>query len=155
MDRLTGRKGLFATVLASLLLTISTVGAESDDFDLSPYRGKVVVLDFWASWCVPCRRSFPWMNEMHRKYGDDGLVVIAVNLDNQMSAADEFLRRYPAEFSIAYDQHRELARRFSVEAMPSTFLIDRQGDVVERHLGFKTSMAGEYEAAIAAALNSK
>jgi len=136
------------------LIAFSAVGGAADSLQLSDYRGKVVVLDFWASWCVPCRRSFPWMNQMQKKYGDDGLVIIAVNLDNDLSDAEEFLQHYPADFSIAYDHDRKLAYEYGVEAMPSSFLIDRDGTLIERHLGFKSGKTDEYEAAIVSALRS-
>ncbi len=148
------RLGIAATFFAILLVVIPVAANAAGTLNLDEYRGKVVVLDFWASWCVPCRRSFPWMNEMQQKYGEDGLVIIAVNLDNEASDAGRFLRQYPAEFSISYDPDRQLVRQYSVEAMPSSFLIDRDGSVIERHLGFKSGKTSEYEAAIIAALRS-
>jgi len=142
-------------MLAAIILAATpAVGSTADILNLGDYQGKVVVLDFWASWCVPCRRSFPWMNEMQNKYADEGLVIIAVNLDNQVSEAEAFLQRYPAEFSIYYDHERQLARQYGVEAMPSSFLIGRDGTVVERHLGFKSGKTDDYEAAIVELLGS-
>jgi len=116
--------------------------------ELSAHKGKVVVLDFWASWCVPCRRSFPWMNEMQAKYHDDGLVIIGVNMDAEAVEAKSFLREYPAEFAIVYDSDGELARQYDVIAMPSSYLFDRDGNQVARHLGFKVKKQDEYEALI-------
>lgn len=124
----------------------------ADELQLDDYSGKVIVLDFWASWCVPCRRSFPWMDEMQRKYGDEGLVVIAVNLDAHLADAHEFLQEFPVDFTIYYDTSRQLARDFGVQAMPSSFLINRHGEIVERQLGFKSSKTDEYEASIIAAI---
>ena len=142
-------------MLAAIVLAVMpVVGNTADALDLSDYQGKVVVLDFWASWCVPCRHSFPWMNEMQEKFADEGFVVIAVNLDSKASSAEAFLQKYPATFSIRYDHERQLARQFGVEAMPSSFLIGRDGTIVERHLGFKVAKTDEYEAAIVAALRS-
>ena len=89
------------TILAMFLLP--AYAQTNETLDLSQYRGKVVVVDFWASWCVPCRRSFPWMNEMQAKYGDDGLVFLAVNTDNEASEAQAFLDEFPADFKIIYD----------------------------------------------------
>lgn len=142
-------------LLAIILAAMPAFGSASETFNLSDYQGKVVILDFWASWCVPCRRSFPWMNEMQNKYGDDGLVIVAVNLDSEVSDAEAFLERYPADYSIYYDHERQLARQYGVEAMPSSFLIDREGTVVARHLGFKSADTDEYEAEIVALLGSK
>lgn len=149
------RPDVLGTLCAVLLCLIPFVTSAADSLQLSDYRGKVLVVDFWASWCVPCRRSFPWMNEMQEKYGDDGLVIVAVNLDNETSDAAEFLRHYPAAFKISYDPERKLAREFGVEAMPSSFLIDREGNIIERHLGFKTGQTDDYEAAVVSALRNK
>ncbi|NQV86276.1 MAG: TlpA family protein disulfide reductase [Woeseiaceae bacterium] len=149
------RPGVLRTLCAVSLCLIPYLTSAADSLQLSEYRGKVLVVDFWASWCVPCRRSFPWMNEMQQKFGDEGLVIIAVNLDNDASDAAEFLRAYPAQFKISYDQERELALEFEVEAMPSSFLIDRDGNIIERHLGFKTGQTDDYEAAIVSALRNK
>lgn len=123
--------------------------------DLEALEGKVVVLDFWASWCVPCRRSFPWLNTMHDKYGDAGLVIIGVNLDNDPAEARAFLDEFPPRFRIHYDREKTLARQFDVVAMPSSYVIGRDGQVAGRHLGFKVKKQAEYEAAIAAALAGK
>jgi len=149
------RTGAIAALCALLLGALPLIAGAADSVQLSDYRGKVLVLDFWASWCVPCRRSFPWMNEMQQKYGDDGLVIVAVNLDNDASDAAEFLKAYPAEFTIAYDPTRELARDYAVEAMPSSFVIGRDGTIIESHLGFKVAKTEEYEAAIVSALRKQ
>ena len=154
MNRIS-RLGLAGALFTILLVVIPVTGNAADTLNLSDYRGKVVVLDFWASWCVPCRRSFPWMNEIQQKYADHGLVVIAVNLDNDASEAQIFLQQYPAEFTISYDHERQLVREYAVEAMPSSFLIDRYGSIIERHLGFKSGKTDEYEAAIVAALGNR
>jgi cytochrome c biogenesis protein CcmG/thiol:disulfide interchange protein DsbE len=104
---------------------------------LEAYAGKVVLLDFWASWCSPCLQSFPWMNELQQKHGGEGLVVLAVNLDQDRKLADAFLGKTPAQFRVEYDPAGTVARQFDVQAMPTSFLIDRQGNVRTRHAGFK------------------
>ena len=124
----------------------------ADTFDPGQYAGKVVVVDFWASWCVPCRRSFPWLNAMHNKYGDDGLVIVGVNLDMERADAEQFLEEYPAAFAIVYDENQELARQYEVVAMPSSYVIGRDGKVAAKHMGFKVKQQDEYEALIVAAL---
>ncbi len=123
--------------------------------DLAEYQGKVVVLDFWASWCVPCRRSFPWLNEMTAKYSGTGLVVIGVNVDKEPASAADFLKQYPATFRIQYDNDGVLAKEFGVQAMPSSFVIGRDGAIKEHHLGFKVKRQEEYEAAIVAQLQQE
>ena len=143
-------------MLLALLLTFSATAmaeeANSAAFDLSQYQGKVVVLDFWASWCGPCKRSFPWLNEMHNKYQQDGLVVIGVNLDARQEDAAEFLYDYPARFKIHFDTDALLATEYGVEAMPSTFVIGRDGEIRASHRGFKVKQQDEYEAILVEAL---
>lgn len=116
--------------------------------DLSDYRGKIVVVDFWASWCAPCRRSFPWLDAMHEKYADDGLVIIGVNEDNNLEDARMFLKDVPVGFRIVLDADGEIASAFDLIAMPSTYIIGRDGKLAARHLGFKTAKQDEYEAVL-------
>ena len=139
-------------VLATLFLAAAAADGGSDELQIDAYAGKVVVVDFWASWCVPCRRSFPWMNEMVAKYADQGLVVIAVNLDKEPEAADAFLSEVPADFEIRFDPDASLAQEFGVEAMPNSFVFGRDGQLVARHLGFKVRKQDEYEAVLVQAL---
>jgi len=142
------RKLLLVIVLMMFAPSVSVAG----DLDLNHYAGKVVILDFWASWCVPCRRSFPWMNEMQKKYAQDGLVIIAVNVDREVENAAAFLAEYPANFEIIYDPAAELAKEYKIQVMPSSFVIGRDGASIDRHTGFKVNKQDEYEAVIRAAL---
>ncbi|HEX5054989.1 MAG TPA: TlpA disulfide reductase family protein [Gammaproteobacteria bacterium] len=119
---------------------------------LKSMRGKTVYLDFWASWCAPCRKSFPWMNEMHGKYKHKGLVIVAVNVDNKKSDAMQFLSRIPTEFTIAYDPEEKLASSIGLKAMPSSFIIGPDGTIIDRHIGFREKMIPEYEESIRSAL---
>ena len=135
-------------LVAALLLATPPATADDAVFDLEDYRGKVVVLDFWASWCVPCRRSFPWLDEIQNKYIDDGLVVIGVNMDANQADARAFLQDYPIEFRIVQDSDGDLARHYEVIAMPSSYVIDRSGNIAARHLGFKVAKLQEYEETI-------
>jgi thiol-disulfide isomerase/thioredoxin len=132
-------------LVPAILLAVFVSAPATTDLNLDAYRGKVVVVDFWASWCVPCRRSFPWMNQMQAKYADDGLVIIAVNVDSEPDEAAAFLRDYPADFEIIYDPTGDIAQEFGVSAMPSSYIFDRKGDQVTRHLGFKVRQQDEYE----------
>ena len=141
-------------ILVVLLLTFGSAIAESN-LELEPHRGKVVLVDFWASWCIPCRRSFPWMNEMHQKHAEEGLVIIAVNLDTSSDDASKFLAKYPADFLVHYDPAGDTAREYQVEVMPSTVLIGRGGEIIERHAGFKVKQQNEYEARIRRALSQE
>ena len=109
---------------------------------LEQYRGRVLWLDFWASWCGTCAESFPFMNALERDYGARGLTVLAVNLDEEPEAAREFAALHPARFAKAADPSGRCPREFGVESMPSSYLVDRRG--VIRHVlrGFR---AGEAE----------
>ena len=88
--------------------------------NLSDFRGQIVYLDFWASWCQPCRKSFTWMNKMQSLYGADGFKVIAINLDESRAKADKFLQKIPAKFDVAFDSRGKTAEAYNVKAMPST-----------------------------------
>jgi thiol-disulfide isomerase/thioredoxin len=112
---------------------------------LEDLHGKVVLLDFWASWCSPCLQSFPWMNELQQKHAGEGFVVVAVNLDQDRALADGFLDKVPAQFRVEYDGTGDLARQFGVKAMPTSFLIDRAGQVRARHAGFREKQRHERE----------
>jgi len=116
--------------------------------ELSKLKGKVVYVDFWASWCTPCRKSFPWMNELHKKYKDQGLEVVAVNLDKSREPIDEFLAKTPAEFTIAYDPSGGAAATYKVTGMPSSYLIDRSGQLQVSHIGFRDKDKEEMEGKI-------
>ncbi|MGB5331889.1 MAG: TlpA disulfide reductase family protein [Woeseiaceae bacterium] len=150
---------LMAAILMVFGLGLSTVAWSETpvgaNLDLSEYRGKVVVLDFWASWCVPCRRSFPWLNSMNDKYAKDGLVIIGINVDTETKSAADFLQKYPARFKINYDSDGILATKYGVQGMPSSIVIGRDGQTSARHLGFKVRRQNEYEAAIVAALQQE
>ena len=100
-------------------------------------NGLPVVVDFWASWCEPCKRSFPWMNELQALYGEDGFEIIAVNLDTSRKDADEFLKQMPAKFDVAFDKSGKTAEAYNLKAMPSSFLIDRKGRLVHKSLGYR------------------
>jgi len=140
------------TLLLAALLVWAPLTTADNSLNLLNYDGKVVVVDFWASWCVPCRRSFPWMNAMQDKYRGEGLVIIAVNLDRNAEDAARFLEKYPAKFEIVYDPEGALAKEYGVEVMPSSIIIGRNGESIERHAGFKVKRQDEYEATIRAAL---
>ncbi len=129
--------------------------ATAADLDLSAYRGKVVYLDFWASWCTPCRLSFPWMNEIQQSYGRSGLVVIGVNVDHDRALADEFLRASSPDFKIVYDPNGAIASQYNFRDMPTSVLIGRDGKVHFTHDGFFPAKESAYAADILTLLNQK
>ena len=121
---------------------------------LADLRGRVVYLDFWASWCGPCKQSFPWMNEMQAKYGDKGLTIVGINLDAKREDADKFLVSTPAKFTVAYDPSGKAAEKYQPKGMPTSFLIGADGVVRAVHVGFRDGDREELEREIAAALSA-
>jgi thiol-disulfide isomerase/thioredoxin len=157
-----------ALALASLLLVgnrahavepgtlapdIKLAGAQGP-VNLAALKGKVVYLDFWASWCGPCRQSFPWMNEMQAKYAAKGLQIVAVNVDAKREDADKFLAEVPAAFGVAFDAQGDTPKRYAIKGMPTSLLIGPDGKVISVHAGFKGAERKELEDAIAGALTA-
>lgn len=99
-------------------------------------KGKVVLLDFWASWCDPCKASFPAMVELQKEYASRGLVIIAVNVDENRSDMQDFLKTHTATFTVVHDAKQELVGEAGISTMPSSFLVDRSGKVRFVHAGF-------------------
>ena len=99
-------------------------------------KGKVVLLDFWASWCDPCKESFPVMDELQKHYGEQGLVVIAVNVDENKSDMEDFLKHNAASFTVVRDAGQTLVSKAGIATMPSSFVIDRDGKICFAHTGF-------------------
>jgi len=153
--------GLTAACLISTSALAVEPGQDAPDFTLdgpahpvhlSAYRGKTVYLDFWASWCGPCKQSMPWMNEMQKRYGAKGFQVIGVNVDQKSEDAKAFLSQVPAQFDIAFDPSGTTPKTYGIKGMPTSMLIGRDGKVRLIHQGFKSENAAELESAIQQAL---
>lgn len=164
--RKSNRRALMLTAL--VLLTAPALATEqgfpAPAFDLSGtngavklagYSGKVVYLDFWASWCGPCKQSFPWMNEIQSKYGAQGLQIVGVNLDEKSEDVHRFLKNTPANFAVAFDSTGATPKAYGVKGMPTSFLIGRDGKVFYQHTGFRAADRAELEKKIQAALEAK
>lgn len=124
------------------------------NINLAKYQGKVVYLDFWASWCGPCRQSFPWMNELQSKYGAQGLQIIGVNLDQKNEDARQFLTTTPARFLVAFDPVGATPRSYGVKGMPSSVLIGPDGKIIFEHAGFKEADRAALEEKIKSSLGA-
>lgn len=122
---------------------------------LKQFAGKVVYLDFWASWCAPCRTSFPLLNKLHEKLKAQGFEVVAVNLDEDKANAEKFLKEFPVSFTVLRDAKGEWADQFVVESMPTSFILDKQGVVQNIHHGFASADINELEEKITKLLAQK
>jgi cytochrome c biogenesis protein CcmG, thiol:disulfide interchange protein DsbE len=145
-------KTLLAAAAAALCLTAAIPaqanqpGKPAPDFSLpgtggpvrlADLRGQLVYVDFWASWCAPCKQSFPFLNEMQDKYGARGFTVVGINVDIRRADADRFLAGTPARFPIAFDDKGETPKAYAVRGMPSSYLVAPDGRVLSAHVGFK------------------
>jgi len=117
--------------------TLPDIAEGKPTITLSALRGKTVYVDFWASWCAPCLRSMPLINELYGKYRDQGFEVIAINVDDPIEDGREFLLDTPLDYLIAADTKGEMLGAYAVRGMPTSFLIDREGVVRMVHMGFR------------------
>ncbi|MFA7242156.1 MAG: redoxin family protein [Sulfuricellaceae bacterium] len=122
---------------------------------LDDYRGRVVYVDFWASWCPSCRSAFPKIDRIYAKYRERGFDVVAVNQDQELGEALRFAEQQPISFTLVTDRDHSIAERYGVKAMPSAYLIDRKGVVRHIHRGYKQDSAAALEKQIVALLEEK
>ncbi|MBK8167878.1 MAG: TlpA family protein disulfide reductase [bacterium] len=122
------------------------------DFELASYQGRVVVLDFWASWCKPCRQSLPWLSDLQRRHGEKGLQVVAVSVDADEAAMRERLGDIDPGIVVVFDPEGVLAQQYKLEVMPTSFLVDRAGKARGSHRGFMAKEADRREVEIVALL---
>jgi cytochrome c biogenesis protein CcmG/thiol:disulfide interchange protein DsbE len=111
---------------------------------------QVVYLDFWASWCVPCRQSFPWMQALYDSYRTRGLQIVAVSVDKDHRAALKFLSEHRVAFPIVFDSTGALAKKYGLGVMPTSFLYGRDGRLAMRHEGFQSDRVGDVDSALVA-----
>ena len=149
-------------VLIALLIQVSPVWAveagkplpELGLAEVQKSKGQYIYIDYWASWCGPCRQSFPWMNALQAKLGSKGLKVVAVNVDAKRADADKFLLHTPAQFTIAYDPQGESAKKLAIKTMPTSMLVSPEGRVLFVHSGFRAEETLQLEARISAAMGN-
>ena len=115
---------------------------------------KLLYLDFWASWCAPCRVSLPWMNTLQKKYGSKGLMIVGVNTDTDINAAKEALKEVHPSFIVAIDPKKEFVAKFNPPKMPTSYLIDSKGKIINVHGGFTKGDGAELEKLIVEQLKS-
>jgi len=112
---------------------------------LSSYKGQVIWVDFWASWCPPCKASFPWLNQMQQKYANQGFHIVGINVDEERADAISFLQQVPARFDVYFDPDGHAPSQFQIQGMPTAILIDREGSVKMFHIGFEEHQKAELE----------
>jgi len=120
---------------------------------LADYKGKVVLIDFWASWCPPCKTSFPALDAIYREYQEKGLEVLAVNVDERRHDAELFLVAHPHRLTVLYDPNGVSPQAFGVKGMPSSFLIDRAGNIRFTHMGYSGNVDESYRREVAQLLS--
>ena len=151
------------TMLLAVLLTALAGGASAEqlqgktapDFTLkarsgeniklSELRGQVVMVNFWASWCGPCRKEMPKLDKLQDEYADYGFTILGVNLDEDRAKAEKLLAHVPVDFTILWDPESRVGELYNVDAMPSTVLIDRDGKLRHLHRGYKPGYVDKYE----------
>jgi peroxiredoxin len=123
--------------------TLKSAGGEN--IRLSEYRGQVVLINFWASWCGPCRQEMPHLDAIHQKYAALGFTVFGVNVEQNRTLADKVLRDIPVTFPILFDDDNLVSQLYDVDAMPVTLLVDRDGEIRFMHKGYKPGYEQQYE----------
>lgn len=153
----------FRTVLLAAFLfggvafaKMPAVGDKAPDFTLrssvgknlklSEYRGQVVMINFWATWCAPCRQEMPQLNRLYVQYQRAGFALLGVNIDDNPKAAQKVVDQLSLGFPVLFDANKQVSSRYDVDAMPSTVLIDRSGVVRYLHRGYRSGVENEYEA---------
>ena len=151
--------GIFA---GSSFASSGLAGQEAPDFALksaggsnlrlSEYRGDVVMINFWATWCGPCRQEMPLLNDLYTRYNRVGFSLLGVNIDDDSSRALEMAEELGVSFPVLFDERKEVSKLYQVEAMPVTVLVDREGKVRHVHLGYKPGYEEKYLTQIRALL---
>ena len=143
------RRMVMGALAGAALIGVRSPAEAAASLDLAKYRGKVVYVDFWASWCGPCKLSFPFMQQLAARYPGGEVAVVTVNVDRQRAQADTFLRQVRSNLPVIYDAQGDLAQAWKVADMPTSLVFDRKGTMRFRHQGFFPGKVREYEAHIA------
>ena len=120
---------------------------DGQKINLSDYRGKIVLLDFWASWCIPCREEFPFLIEFYRKNQKSDFIVLAVNIDDKQENMHEFLNKYSGSniFPVIFDKEKSIPPLYDLQSMPTSFFIDKKGIIRYVHAGFNKTDKNKFK----------
>lgn len=119
--------------------------AAGNTVTLEDFEGQVVLINFWASWCGPCREEMPLLDQLSERYGPLGFTMLGINVEEDSSLADRFLQGTPVDFPILYDRENSVSQLYDVIAMPTTVIVDRQGQVRFVHHGYEPGNENEYQ----------
>ena len=146
--------GMLAALIVALPAVAAAPNAPAPQFtldarggsqvNLAQYKGQVVMINFWASWCGPCRQEMPLLEDIYRKYNKLGFTLLGVNVEPDSKAADDWLKQTPVSFPILYDKNSKVSQMYDVSGMPSTVIIDRKGNLRMLHHGSKPGDENEY-----------
>lgn len=136
---------VFATNTSGPAPDFTLKSRSGENIKLSELRGQVVMINFWASWCGPCRQEMPILDQLYQRYEPMGFTLLGVNVEEDSAAAEKVLREIPVSFPVLYDSKNQVSENYQVRAMPSTFLIDRDGKVRYLHKGYKPGYEDEYQ----------
>jgi peroxiredoxin len=117
---------------------------DGNSVSLSQYKGQVVMINFWASWCGPCRQEMPLLDNIYRKYNKMGFTLIGVNVEPDRKAAESWLKQTPVTFPVLFDTQSQVSKLYNVAGMPSTVFVDRKGNLRVLHQGYKPGDENEY-----------
>jgi peroxiredoxin len=134
-----------ATIVEGKAPDFTLKSAKGSNLKLSEHRGEVVMINFWASWCAPCREEMPILNDMYLRYRDMGFTLLGVNVEEDSSAAKKMIQDLKVVFPVLYDTSNDVSKLYSVEAMPSTILVDRDGNMRYLHRGYLPGYEEDYE----------
>lgn len=155
------------TIIVLIILVSSIQAQKAPEFEakdingneikLSHFAGKIILIDFWASWCVPCRKEMPFLIDLYSDLKDRGLVILAVNVDDDPQKVDKFFKdiKMTAEFPVIFDPENKLPSLYDLEKFPTSFLIDSKGNIVETFAGFTDEHKIKIRTAAEALLNEK
>ena len=150
-NRIVGIVAALAVALPALAIpsgspapTFTLASSSGAELSLAQYRGQVVMINFWASWCGPCRQEMPLLESIYRKYRQMGFTLLGVNVEPDSQAANEWLKQTPVSFPILYDKDSKVSKLYDVAGTPSTVLIDRSGKLRMLHRGYKSGDENEY-----------
>ena len=129
---------------ASMAPTFTLPSRAGDNVSLDQLKGQVVMLNFWASWCGPCRTEMPLLERMHKRYSALGFTLVGVNVEANTKDAERWLQDTPVSFPVLFDRDSKVSKLYDVNAMPSTVFIDRKGNIRYLHRGYKPGDEGEY-----------